>query len=145
MMHRGKLVNISFSKQALIQQFVLLYFAAFCFLLYQNISVITSLILNLLLGINIFSKYVNIIIFPIKHLLHSISIIMGYLYAYYLYYTNLRVFYIIHNFNISVAVDSHWMKCVESDIIYNLVITMFFLLYYDWPVSSLLYYDEAVN
>jgi len=27
----------------------------------------------------------------------------------------------IHNFNISVGVDSHWMKCVENDIIYNLV------------------------
>ena len=27
----------------------------------------------------------------------------------------------IHNFNISVAVDSHWMKCVENDLIYNLV------------------------
>ena len=27
----------------------------------------------------------------------------------------------IHNFNISVAVDSHWMKCVENDLVYNLI------------------------
>ena len=27
----------------------------------------------------------------------------------------------VHNFNISVAVDKHWMKCVESDLIYNLI------------------------